>query len=394
MFAPRSSSVLFSNHCEHVSEKNGLILPIGTTANPLERAIVSMQLSVLASVVTYNSAEHIVACVESLLAQTFHPMCIVVTDNASSDGSAEIVEAHFGTRVRLIRNDRNLGFSKAHNDAIRSTDCSYVLTLNPDAVLQKDFVAILAGFLENHPHHGSVSGKLYRMNATHAPVRKNGRLVLDSTGMEFLPNQRHRDRGAGQEDDGRFSSREEVFGTTAAAGFYRRAMLEDVALHGEYFDEGFFIYREDVDLAWRARLYGWGCGFEPEAIGYHVRQGIPERRSLLSAEINYHSTKNRFLLRVKNMPLGMFFRHLPAIAARDLLVLGYALAKEHYSLRAVSFLRTNWRLYMACRREIEKRRRIGHHEIERWIRWGTQHVPLEAESVVDQPRADPDSLLS
>jgi len=351
-----------------------------------------MQLSVLASVVTYNSAEHIVACVESLLAQTYHPMCVVVTDNASRDRSAEIIESRFGTRVRLIRNGRNLGFSKAHNDAIRAADCSYVLTLNPDAVLQKDFIAILVEFLEKHPRHGSATGKLYRMNAAHEPIRRNGRLVLDSTGMEFLPNQRHRDRGAAG-GRWRLRSPEEVFGTTAAAGFYRRAMLEDVAIYDEYFDEGFFVYREDVDLAWRARLFGWECGFEPEAVGYHVRQGIPERRSLLSSEINYHSTKNRFLLRVKNMPMGMFFRHLPAIAARDLLVLGYALAKEHYSLRAISFLRANWRRYMACRKEIERRRRIGHHEIERWIRWGTQHVPLEAESVVDQPRADPDSLL-
>jgi GT2 family glycosyltransferase len=352
-----------------------------------------MRPSVLASVVTYNSAAHIVSCVQSLLAQTYEPISIVVTDNDSADDSADRVARQFGSGVCLIRNSENLGFSRAHNEAIRSSNCRYVLTLNPDAILEKDFVAILADFLENHPNHGSVTGKLYRMDAANQPIRRNGRLVLDSTGMEFLPSQRHRDRAAGQEDDGSYDVQEEVFGTTAAAGFYRRAMLEDVALNGEYFDEGFFIYREDVDLDWRARLYGWGCGFEPRAIGYHLRQGTPKRRSFLSAEIKYHSIKNRFLVRQKNMPVKMFARHFPAIIALDLLALGAALLREHYLLRAIPYIRKNWQLYLAYRAEIEKRRRVSHQEIERWIIWGSRHYPLEVNSIIDQARSSGNPLL-
>jgi GT2 family glycosyltransferase len=170
-----------------------------------------------------------------------------------------------------------------------------------------------------------------------------------------------------------------VFGTTAAAGFYRRRMLEDISLDGQIFDEQFFVYREDVDLAWRAQLYGWPCGYQPRALAYHVRQGIPERRSLLSATINYHSVKNRFLLRIKNMPWSMYLRHIPVITSRDLLVVAYAVLKEHYSLRAIPFLRKNWKLYLRYRAEIESNRRVPQREIAKWIGWKPRSFPLHSE---------------
>lgn len=333
--------------------------------------------TVLVSIVTYNSESYIVPCVRSVLEQSAPPCAVVVSDNASSDASASRVAAEFGSAVRLIRQPENLGFARAHNLAMGLADSEFVLTLNPDAMLTRDFVRRLVDFMHAHPNLGSATGKLLRMNAAFRPILRRNHPVMDSAGIEFLPNQRHRDRGAGQEDTQRFERPGLVFGTTAAAGFYRRAMLLDIAMDGEFFDEHFFVYREDVDLAWRAQLLGWPCGYEPRAVAYHVRQGIPERRSLLSAAINYHSVKNRFLLRIKNMPWRMYLRHFVAITWRDLLVLGYSLTRERYSLEAFPYLARHWSLYRRRRQELERRRRVPHSDIEKWISWRGRFFPLE-----------------
>lgn len=335
-----------------------------------------MSSTVLVSIVTYNSKPFIVPSLRSVLRQSLPPARIIATDNASDDETASLIDSEFGSSVDLICNSVNLGFARAHNEAIRSCQCRYVLTLNPDAVLATDFIETLVEFMEAHPYLGSASGKLLRMEVGMNPIRRHGRVLFDSTGIQCLPNQRHRDRGAGTEDYNQYNRPELVFGTTAAAGFYRKEMLRDVALDGQFFDEKFFIYREDVDLAWRAQLYGWSCGYQPHALGYHVRQGIPERRSSLSAAINYHSVKNRLLLRIKNMPLRMYARHFPAISSRDVLVVGYMLLREWHSLRAVSFWIRHWRLYLRYRNEIERRRRVPHAEIEKWIGWKPRSFPL------------------
>jgi GT2 family glycosyltransferase len=328
------------------------------------------------SIVTYHSAAYILDCLRSVFEQTLPPEEVFVIDNASEDGSADLVARSFGSQVKLIRSARNTGFSAPHNLAIRSSKSKYILILNPDTRLESGFLEHLTLLLETWPGLGSATGKLRRMPQDFSPITEEAAYVLDSTGMYFLPNQRHADRGAGQPDIGQYENQQLVFGTTAAAGFYRRSMLEDIAIQGEFFDEGFFVYREDVDLAWRSILYGWSCGYEPKAIGYHVRFGIPERRHLLPSEVNYHSVKNRFLLRVKNMPLGMYARHFGAISFRDLLVIGYALLREHHSLDAFRFLHAQRRRYLAYRQEIASRRRTKPGDVEKWIGWKARAFPF------------------
>ncbi len=78
-------------------------------------------------------------------------------------------------------------------------------------------------------------------------------------------------------------------------------MIEDISIQGEFFDPDFFVYREDADVAWRAQLMGWRCIYTPLARGYHVRNVLPGNRRALPPEINMHSVKNRFLMRIKNM---------------------------------------------------------------------------------------------
>ena len=159
---------------------------------------------------------------------------------------------------------------------------------------------------------------------------------------------RHLDRGCLQTYNGHFREYEYVFGATAAAACYRRKMIEDISVDNEFFDPDFFTYREDADVAWRAQLLGWKCLYDPNASGYHVRKLRPGMRRFLPPEINMHSVKNRFLMRLKNITTGVYLRNLLPITLRDIGILGYCLLVEHSSLKAFYLFVRDWR---ACPRQ-------------------------------------------
>jgi GT2 family glycosyltransferase len=193
--------------------------------------------------------------------------------------------------------------------------------------------------------------------------------------MYLTPNQRHLDRGSGEPDRGQYEARAYVFGASGAAALYRRAMLEEVKDGGEYFDEAFFAFREDADLAWRAQWLGWRCLYVPDACGFHARRVLPERRAALPAEINMHSFKNRFLLRIKNMDAATYACFLLPITARDLGALGYVLAREPSSLRALPLLCKALPRAWQLRKELQRRRRVTPREMRFWFSY--QPVSIE-----------------
>jgi GT2 family glycosyltransferase len=149
---------------------------------------------------------------------------------------------------------------------------------------------------------------------------------------------------------------------------FRMTFLRDAAIDGEIFDEDFFAYREDADLAWRGQLFGWRAVFEPQAIGYHVRRVTPEARRQLPNNINMHSVKNRFLLRIKNEGLYLALRNAPFELTRDLIVLLAALTVERSSLPAFAWLWRNRARVLAKRRIIQSRRKVSDRELARWFR--------------------------
>jgi GT2 family glycosyltransferase len=159
-----------------------------------------------------------------------------------------------------------------------------------------------------------------------------------------------------------------VFGATGAAALYRRAMVEDVSVEGEFFDEDFFAYREDADLAWRAQLLGWKCLYVPVAVGWHERRVTPERFSQLPLVINWHSVKNRFLMRLKNATLGTCLRLFLPVTLRDVTIIGYSLVGDRRILSALAFVWKNRQRTLRKRRIIQARRQVGEPEIRSWFR--------------------------
>lgn len=317
------------------------------------------------TIVTYNSGRFIKRCLESVLAQKYPYKEVIVIDNASTDGTADILE-QFEDRCQIIYNDENAGFAAAQNQAIALSSGDWVLTLNPDVLLLGGFIQALVDAGHIHSRIGSVCGKLLTMRAT---FDLPDQPLVDSTGIYFTPMLRHLDRGSQEVDNGHFLHYEYVFGASAAAALYRRKMIEDVSMDGEFFDPDFFVYREDADVAWRAQLLGWRCIYTPHARGYHVRKVLPGNRRALPPVINMHSVKNRFLMRIKNMTRDLYLRNWLSITARDIVVVGCCLLREQTSLRAFWYLAKNWKRVWLKREQIMKRRRVNDEYVASWFRY-------------------------
>lgn len=323
------------------------------------------------TIVTYNSGRYIARCLDSILAQTYPHLDVIIIDNASTDDTRAVLSC-YQDRCRVVHNDENIGFAAAQNQAIRMAGGDWVLTLNPDMLVTPTFVEAMLQAGRIDPEVGTVCGKLLTMSPTFAlPPHP----VVDSTGIYFNPMLRHLDRGSQEADNGHYLNYEYVFGATAAAALYRRAMIEDVSIHGDFFDPDFFVYREDADVAWRAQLMGWRCLYTPHARGYHVRSVLPGNRRALPAVINMHSVKNRFLMRIKNMTGDLYWRNWVSITARDLAVVACCVLREQSSLKAFSYLAKNWRRFFAKRGEIMRRRRVSNEYIATWFRYAPVSKP-------------------
>ena len=310
-----------------------------------------------AVVVNYNGAADLPASLGSLASQT-EPVAAFVYDSASRDGSAAVVRGFPG--VTWVGLAENRGYGAAANRAIRDTRAPYVLLLNPDVRLEPTFVARLRAFAERAPGAGSLTGKLLRVPGP------DGARILDSTGHVLYRNRWATNRGQGERDEGQYDAMTEVFGVSGAAAFYRRAMLEDVAVEGEVFAEDFFLYFEDLDLDWRARLRGWRAYYVPEAVGYHARAGKGGRVGH-DASIVRHSVKNRILTVLRNDTVADLVRDLPAILPMEALRLcELAWFAPGALLGHLGALRGAPRA-LAARRVIQRRRTVPRAALRPWL---------------------------
>ena len=311
-------------------------------------------------IATWNSEEHLHGCVDGLTSQTYAHVEIIVVDNASADKSVDLIRDRL-TDSRIIRNDRNEGYCIAQNQAIRESRGDYYLPINPDVRLMPAFIEELVRVLEVRPECGSASGKFWR------PSAEGEARVLDATGLFIDRRRRQYLRAHGQEDRGQYEQAQEVFGADGAAPLYRRSALDDVQVFDQYFDESYFGYQEDVDLAWRSRLLGWKCWYEPLAVAVHARSFKPGVRRPMPRHLRRIAVRNRYLTILKNEGLECWRRDWWRILLYDVGILGYILLREQTSLGAYPML---WRLRlkaMEWRREVWGRVRAGTAERADWF---------------------------
>jgi GT2 family glycosyltransferase len=253
-------------------------------------------------------------------------------------------------RARVLRNATNEGFGRAANRGIAAGDAPYVFLCNLDLSLDPAFVARLATLLDDDPACGSACGKL---------LLEDG--VVDSAGLQAYAPRLFADRGHGQRDDGRFDAAGEVFGASGAAVLYRRAMLDEIRIAGGVFDPDYFLYWEDIDLAWRARLAGWNARYDPTAVGVH-RRGSASGRA--PRDIGAYSFAHRLFTIAKNDD----HRTAPRMqihAATALLAAGLARKPEQWA--SAQRLLARYKAVTVKRREVQALRKTSSPELESWF---------------------------
>ena len=338
---------------------------------------------VCVAIVTYNSGRYIRRCLEAVFRQKGVPIEVTVVDNASTDNTREILE-DFEGRITVLRSEVNLGFAQAQNRAIGSSNAQWILTLNPDVLLLPGFLRRLLDAGQSDPQAGAVCGKLLSIGAGFEPLPERR---IDSTGIYFTPAMRHFDRGWHEVDDHSYDRSEYVFGASAAAALYRRDMIDDVSVDGQFFDPDFFAYREDADVAWRALLLGWRCIYTPDATAWHVRTVTPGNRRSVPPVINMHSVKNRFLMRIKNTTPGIYRRFWAPMTGRDLVVLAGTLLWEPTSIVAFWHVARCLPRALYQRRMIMARRRISDESLAEWFRFEPAGVERPMPAYVAEPTA-------
>lgn len=308
-------------------------------------------------VLNWNGAGLLEKCLESINAQDYADIELIVIDNASTDGSVETAKRI--AKDKFIGNDSNQGFSRAMNKGIEAASGDYILPLNYDIIMEAGFVSAMVETAESGHRIGSVSGKLLRMDGKGRKTK-----IIDSAGHMMFRNRLAVNRGEEQEDKGQFDREEEVFGACGAAALYKKAMIKDITVAGEFFDEDFFAFWEDIDVDWRARLRGWHCLYTPKAVAYHERGGPKKRRS---AEVEYHNYKNRYLMMMKNDTAGNMIRVLPQLLITEILKAGALVLRSPGALRSLGEVWHLQKKMFVKRRAIQEGRLVPQEEIEKWF---------------------------
>lgn len=306
--------------------------------------------------VTWNSANDLPACLAALRAQTYAQYELIVVDNASTDASLECL-AGLSSAARIVQNVCNVGFARAHNQAIALARGQYYLALNPDVAMETGFIRALVDALDQHTECGMAGGKL---------LMDTGQ--IDTTGLFIDRKRRQYLRGNGQVDLGQYDQPGEVFGIDGAAPLYRRTMIDHIALGGEFFDESFVTYKEDVDVAWRARLLGWSAWYTPAARAKHVRNFRPGHRQRGNRQTRRYSVRNRYLMLLKNETAPGWRRDWMRVLAYDLRILGYLLLFEQTSLAVFADLYRLWPKMRRARSQIARLTRVAPEAILAWFR--------------------------
>ena len=278
----------------YTGDSNELLKNVESELGSQERLPVSVIIP------NYNGIQYLAECVESVLQSTPLPEEIIVVDNGSSDGSADMLAEKFGAQTKLIRHSDNLGFTGAVNHGIRESSQPFVFLLNNDTTIEPDCIAKLCTAMSAQESNR----KIFSVQALMVSMSRKD--LVDNAGDSINPLGWARNRLQGHKtDEIRQSLTVPVFTACAGACMYRREILDEIGL----FDDRHFAYLEDVDIGYRARVFGYENYCRRDAVVYH--KGSAATGSRHNAFKVKHAAQNCVLVHTKNMPLLQYIINLP-----------------------------------------------------------------------------------
>ncbi len=304
-------------------------------------------------ITNWNGKDHIEECLTSLLKQSYKNYEVIFVDNGSTDGSVEFIKKKF-PKIKLIQNKKNNGFAKANNQGFLISKGNYIIFLNNDTKADKNWLNELVIAAEKYPEIGMFSSKM---------LFYNNPKIINSRGLKLFYDAKAVDDGFNVLDSK--EKVKDVFGPCGGASFFRKKLIEDISFNNEFYDEDFFIYSEDLDVAFRSRLKGWKCLYIPTAIIYHKHNATAKKEPDLAL---YHYTKNKIFIIIKNYPLALLIKYSLVILLRQLISLIYYILKLRFSAvksRIVviyylpKMLRKRWK--------IQRTKRVSNKELKKWL---------------------------
>ncbi len=243
----------------------------------------------------WNGKQYLKECLDSLLSQENTKLHIIIVDNGSTDGSVAFLEEHY-PMVEVIAFSQNLGFCKAVNAGIQAAGTEYVFLLNNDTTVDKHCVASLETAIEKNSKIFSVGAKMLSMQNPE---------IIDDAGDYYCALGWAYATGKGKKDCEKYSKPKKIFAACAGAALYRKEIFDSIGL----FDENHFAYLEDIDVGFRARIYGYFNVFEPAALVYHAGSATSGSK-YNEFKINFSSRNSIYIIR-KNIPLVGRLINLP-----------------------------------------------------------------------------------
>ena len=288
-------------------------------------------------IVNCNGKALLENCLASCTVQSYRDFEMIIVDNGSSDGSQDFVRTAY-PRAALIENKNNTGFAPAANQGIEVSCGEFVALLNNDTRVDREWVSSLVKAIRSDEIIGSCASK--QMDFSRADI-------IDAAGLVLFRGGYAGSRGHAEKDEGQFEAREFVFGCHGASAFYRKAMLDEIGL----FDEDYFAYNEEFDLALRAQLCGWKCVYVPEAVVFHMG-GATRARQDEDFRL-FQMERNRLCTIIKGYPLAMLCYYSLFLAKYELDAFFRLLRRG-----TTTFLRARFDCIRLLPRMLKKRRDI------------------------------------
>ena len=287
---------------------------------------------VSAVIVTFSNRQGLRECLCSLSAQSYPYLEVIVVNNSKESLPDDFVQ---GLTLRVINNENNCFYARAQNQGIKISQGKFILCLNDDVILEKDFVENLVKAFEGDDKIAMACGKV---------LSSHDKETIDSAGLFLGKNRKPVDRGYRCLDVGIFDQQGYVFGVPGAAGMYKKSMLDAVAVNGDYFDSEYKMFYEDLDLCWRAQNKGWKGYYMPEAVAYHARGESAKTYSCkisffnkyeftrLGPELQLCVIKNRYSTIIKNDTFLNYLKNFVFMLGYELKLWGYVILTRPYLL--------------------------------------------------------------